>query len=113
SGFGELVDLPNLHTEPSSLVPRHFALYQNYPNPFNPSTTIRFDVPRDSEVQIRIFNILGQVVKVLTDKKYKTGQYEIIWQGTNEQNVPIASGVYLILMKADDFRLVKKTLLLR
>ena len=65
-------------TKPAE-IPATFDLYQNYPNPFNPVTTIAFDVPQDSHVEIIIYNIMGQQLKTLVDKKFTAGRYEVKW----------------------------------
>jgi hypothetical protein len=71
-------------------VPKEFALYQNYPNPFNPSTSIRFDIPSDAVVTLKVYNILGQEVATVVDNKaYKAGRYIEQFNNSN-----LASGVY-------------------
>ncbi len=78
-----------------------FQLAQNYPNPFNPSTTIRFSVPIASLVEIAIYNTLGQKIKVLAERSYLPGQYSVIWDGRNEANQLVASGVYICKLSAN------------
>ena len=99
--------------EQLGLIPKTYCLYQNYPNPFNPETTIAFDLPENSDVEITIFNILGQKVITLTDKKYLAGSYKIIWDGMNEYHSLVASGIYVYRIRAGEFKAVKKLLLLR
>jgi hypothetical protein len=93
--------------------PAKYRLYQNYPNPFNPQTRIRFNVPRDSEVSITIYNTLGQKVTTLVDKLFITGIHEIVWDGKDKVGRISASGVYFVKMKAGGFYGVKKILLMR
>lgn len=83
--------------ESDELTPRGFTLMQNYPNPFNPSTMIKFGIPELSEVRITVYNILGQTVKVLADKVYEPGNYEINF---NTQESALVSGVYFYEMSA-------------
>lgn len=90
-----------------------FELYQNYPNPFNPTTTIKYQLPRASQVKIEIYNILGQKVRTLVNKKQKPGKYEVVWNGRNDTGTRVGSGMYLYYMRAGDFTDVKKMLLLR
>jgi tetratricopeptide (TPR) repeat protein len=67
----------------------------NYPNPFNPATEIRYALPSDGQVTIRIFNILGEQVRVVTDEFKFAGRYKVVWDGKNNQDVQVASGVYI------------------
>lgn len=88
-------------------------LYQNYPNPFNSSTTIKFDVPINSDVVIKIFDILGQEIYTVVEKKFNSGSYQEIWDGKNKYKTLVASGVYFIRIQVKDFVKVKKIILLR
>lgn len=85
---------------PGEGLPQRFVLYQNYPNPFNPSTAIRFWVPVQSHVTIRVLNILGQEVRTLASSNYGKGQYEIVWDGQNDIGLPVASGLYFYRLEA-------------
>ena len=75
--------------------PLRFALEQNYPNPFNPSTNIKYSVPVDANVELKIFNILGQEVKTLINQISKAGFYNIQWDGKDNLNQRVASGIYI------------------
>ncbi len=101
--------LPNTN----DLIPAEFALYQNYPNPFNPSTTIRYSLPRMTDVEITIYNILGQKVYSTSFKKQSAGTYQFIWDGRNSHGKTVASGMYIYQLKAGDFLKNRKMLLLR
>lgn len=83
-------------TSDPELIPGAIALLEaNYPNPFNPITTISFSLPEAGIPQLRIFNLKGQLVKTLaTDILYPAGKHSIIWNGTDEQNRAVSSGVY-------------------
>jgi len=85
-----------------------YILYQNYPNPFNPVTTIRYEIPQDGIVTIKIYDILGQEVKTILNEFIKTDRYEV-----NFNAVGLASGVYIYRMKVNDFITSKKMILLR
>lgn len=89
-------------------IPVAFKLYQNYPNPFNPSTTIKFDIGRASNVKIVIYDILGREVAMPVNSMYTPGNYEIRY---NMQN--LASGIYFYQLITDSFRDVKKMVLLK
>ena len=95
-------------------IPTDFSLGQNYPNPFNPSTTIRFDLPKESPVTLEIYNILG--VKVRTLMKGQTanaGRYTIVWDGKDEGGMMAPSGIYLYRINAADFHSSKKMTLMK
>jgi hypothetical protein len=89
-------------------LPKEYALQQNYPNPFNPSTTIKYDLPKDSRVNLKLFNILGQEVATLVNEEQKGGYKSVEWNASN-----VASGVYLYRLQAGDFVQTKKMLLLK
>lgn len=90
-----------------------FNLMQNYPNPFNPNTTISYTLPAGSEVELTIFNILGQKTKTLVTNKQIAGSHEIQWDGRNEQGENVSSGIYLYSLKANGHTITKKMVLLR
>ncbi|PIS29188.1 MAG: hypothetical protein COT43_04425 [Candidatus Marinimicrobia bacterium CG08_land_8_20_14_0_20_45_22] len=75
-----------------------FTLHQNYPNPFNPTTTIAFTLPRESNVRIEIFNVLGEKVRTLTNEHYNSGYWSVNWDGTNETGLQVPTGVYFYRM---------------
>jgi uncharacterized Ntn-hydrolase superfamily protein len=79
--------------------PVNYCLYNNYPNPFNPTTQIMYDVPKQSLITIDIYNALGQHVKSLVDLEQMPGQYNIMWDGTNEFNRQLGAGIYLCRLK--------------
>ena len=85
-----------------------FKFSQNYPNPFNPSTTIEFDLPKTTEVSLKIFNILGEEVTTLVSETLSTGTYSYKWDASN-----LASGVYLYRLRAGDYVETKKMVLMR
>ncbi|MBU0520259.1 right-handed parallel beta-helix repeat-containing protein [bacterium] len=92
----------------SSGVPSIFNLQQNYPNPFNPYTTIRFGLPAAAQVNLTVYNILGQQITVLVDGYQQAGYYEVIWNASQ-----LASGVYLYRIKAAEFIAVKRMVLVK
>ena len=98
-------------------LPKAFALAQNYPNPFNPSTTISYDIP-DSKVEgvrveLKVYNLRGQLVKSLVDEVKQPGQFVVQWNGRNEDGEVTASGVYFYRIKAGDFTATRKMVLLK
>lgn len=88
--------------------PEYYLLEQNYPNPFNPHTTIKFQIPKDDIVTLKIFNILGQEVTTLINEKRSAGYYDIKWNATN-----VPSGVYFYKLTAGNFTSIKKMLLVK
>jgi hypothetical protein len=108
---GQVIELPAIPTAIAgqpALIPREFDLYQNYPNPFNPSTTIEFDLPKTSEVTLKIFNILGEEVATLVSNRLSAGSYSYEWDASN-----LASGVYLYKLQAGDYVEKRKMILLK
>lgn len=104
--------VPNFHP------PRinNFELYQNYPNPFNSNTEIKYSLPRGKAnypVQLKIYDVLGRLVKVLVDQEQLAGIYSIGWDGTDLNGVTVASGIYFYFLDACVFMSGHKTLLLR
>jgi len=94
-------------------IPRKYFISQNYPNPFNALTTIRFGVPKFSNVEINIYNSVGQLVKRLVNADYQAGTHRIQWDGTNEVNESVGNGLYFVRLMTDDFYQTKKILLLK
>ncbi|MCK4311596.1 MAG: T9SS type A sorting domain-containing protein, partial [Candidatus Cloacimonetes bacterium] len=88
-------------------------LYQNYPNPFNPETVIKYQLPVTSRVQLKIYNIKGQLVKTLVSEEQNAGQYSVTWNSRDNFNRPIASGIYFYKLKAGNYEKVKKMILLK
>jgi hypothetical protein len=99
--------------ESTTTRPNEFNLLQNFPNPFNPETVIKFSVKENSWVTLRIYNVLGQVVRTLVDEPKSAGEYAVPWDGRNAQNEDVASGVYFYRIKAGDYESVRRMTLLR
>jgi hypothetical protein len=89
-------------------VPREFSLSQNYPNPFNPVTTIKYSLPQDVKVVIKIYDILGREVRTLVNQVQQTGYYDVKFDGSS-----LASGVYFYRIEAGDFIVSKKMVLVK
>jgi hypothetical protein len=88
-------------------IPAEFHLAQNYPNPFNPSTTIPFDVPESQReglhVKLRVYNLLGELVRTLVDETKLPGRHLALWDGRNEQSEMVSTGIYIYRITAGDF----------
>lgn len=89
-------------------VPEQFRLEQNYPNPFNPSTTIRYSIPESGNVQLKVYDIIGNEIATLVSEEKPIGTYEITWYAEG-----LPSGVYFYQLKADSFVETKKMILLK
>ena len=90
------------------VVPAQFELSQNYPNPFNPSTTIRFSLPKETQLKIKIYNMLGELVETLAEGNYEAGYHKVTF---NASSLP--SGAYIYRIESDAFVQVKKMILLK
>jgi len=102
----------------SQSVPSQYVLHQNYPNPFNPTTAIRFDLSDPGYVSLKVFNILGQEVRTLVDGERDLGQYEVVWDGKDDVEKQVASGIYFyrLVMRASGqttFSAVNKMILMK
>ena len=85
------------------------ALGANYPNPFNPATIIPFAVPAEAgEVDLTIYNVLGQPVRHLWNGLLAVGEYRLIWDGRDEQGQPVAAGVYLYQLQMGEQTRIRK-----
>ena len=89
-------------------LPAGFLLSQNYPNPFNLSTTIKFELPRASQVNLSVFDLLGREVSVLVNERSEAGVHEVTFDGSN-----LASGVYFYRLQAGTYVETRKLLLLK
>ena len=101
-------DPPTAIEEWDTNLPGAFSLHQNYPNPFNPATTIEFDLPKTSEVSLKVFNTLGEEVATLVSDRLSAGSYSYEWDAGK-----LASGVYLYRLEADGFVQTRKMILMK
>ncbi|MBI9032230.1 T9SS type A sorting domain-containing protein [bacterium] len=85
----------------------------NYPNPFNPETTISYDISKQSQVTVDIYNIKGQKVKRLLKENQEAGQHSIIWKGDNDEGKRVSSGSYFYRVKSGDKEIVNKMMLMK
>lgn len=96
-----------------ALVPEKFELQQNYPNPFNPTTLIEYALPKTSNVNLSIYNSLGQLVKTLISETKEEGFHTAVWDGTNQNGAKLASGMYIYKITTNNFVQSKKMILLK
>ena len=98
-----VVSTPNKNISPVS-----FNLSQNYPNPFNPTTTISYSIPNESQVNLKIYDVMGSEVAVLVNGRQQTGTYDVKFDAAS-----LASGTYFYKLTAGEFVSVKKMVLLK
>ena len=96
-----------------NVMPSNYFLDQNFPNPFNPITTLRYELPEDSFVEVTVYDMLGNVVNNLINTNQSSGFKSIQWNATNNQGQPVSAGVYLYKIQAGDFVDTKKMILLK
>lgn len=94
-------------------VPDKFALEQNYPNPFNPETKISYQLPVESHVSIKVFNLTGQLVRTLVEEFKTAGVYTVVWEGRNDTGLSLPSGAYFYRINAGDFQQTLRMILLK
>lgn len=92
----------------NTVIPSEYKLEQNFPNPFNPSTTINYSIPKESNVTLKVYNILGSEVKTLVNEKQSVNNYTITADFSN-----LPSGIYYYTLKAGDFTMTKKLMLVK
>ena len=93
--FTLTLDATLLNIQNELMLPNVFALYQNYPNPFNPVTTIRYDIPMHSFVQMNIYDILGRQIRTLVNRNDEPGFKSVIWDSKNRYGESVSSGIYI------------------
>jgi hypothetical protein len=99
---------PVLGVEHQNNIPVEYVLSQNYPNPFNPTTTIEYQLPKNTYVSLKIYNMLGQEILSLVDGNQRAGYYNLRWDALN-----LATGVYIYRLMTRDFVQTKKMILLK
>ncbi|HHL72334.1 MAG TPA: T9SS type A sorting domain-containing protein [Bacteroidetes bacterium] len=93
--------------------PESYELSQNYPNPFNPTTTIRYQLPKQGVVTLKIYDTLGREVRTLVDGRQRPGIHTVLWDGKNSAGLQVPSGVYYYRIIAGEFSQSRKMLLLK
>ena len=95
-------------------VPSRTVLHQNTPNPFNPMTTITFDLARASHVSLNIYDVAGRLVRSLANTKMTAGfNKQVRWDGLDNENRHVSSGVYFYKLESDNFRATRKLVVMK
>jgi hypothetical protein len=110
---GNTISLTKNPSGSAGVVPTTYSLGQNYPNPFNPATTIAFSVKTAGQVNLSIYNVLGQEVRSLVNEFKDAGNYSAYWDGRDNGGGEVASGVYFYRIKSGDFNDIKKMVLMK
>ncbi|MBN1350974.1 T9SS type A sorting domain-containing protein, partial [candidate division KSB1 bacterium] len=97
----------------TNLLPQTMTLAQNYPNPFNSGTVIKYQIPRRTVVMLKIYNYIGQELITLADGERAPGYYSIFWNGTNENQMKLPSGIYFYKLVTEETCITRKMLLLQ
>lgn len=108
--IGELVVSVNDFTD---LHPKNFTLFQNFPNPFNPTSTISYDLPKDTKVNLKIYNLYGQEVRTLVNEAQSAGHKSAVWNGKDDSGIIVSSGLYIYRLEAENIVQNKKMLFLK
>ncbi|UCC43041.1 MAG: S8 family peptidase [Candidatus Zixiibacteriota bacterium] len=99
--------------EPTGNLPDGFVLHQNYPNPFNPTTTIRLELSRSADVNLEVYNLLGQRIRGVYSGTLGSGLHTFIWDGLNDRGKQVATGVYFYRLETGGSAKTRKMVLLR
>ena len=94
-------------------IPEDYNLSQNYPNPFNAETVINYQLPKAGRVELTVYNLMGEVIKELVNENKDAGFYEVIWDGTNTVGNQVSSGVYFYHVRVNEFRSIKKLVIIK
>lgn len=94
-------------------LPKEVALHENYPNPFNPATAITFDLPEETNVELVVYNLLGERVNTLSDGKFKAGTHRVTWAGRDDNGREVPSGVYLYRLSAGEKDITRRMVLIK
>ncbi len=109
----ETNEVTGIALEPGKPYLDSYHLYANYPNPFNPSTTIRYEIPKNEYVKLVVYDMLGREVKTLFEGNQIAGSHQVVWDGTNNAGQPVSAGTYIYTLIAGGHRLSQKMQLVK
>ena len=110
---GNFAKTPTLVNYYLADIPERYELFQNFPNPFNPSTQIKFSLPKNQHVSIRIYDVVGRLTRTVLDKNLSAGSHILNWDGTDELGRRVATGIYFYRLDTDKFSQTKKMMFLK
>lgn len=114
NGYPYLRDIKYLSIEEDEhLISAYEITTMNYPNPFNPDTRISFELPWESEVDLKIYNVKGQLIRRLYGGRLPAGKHHTVWDGTDEYGRDVSSGVYFYRLSTDEDTTVRKMLMVK
>ena len=108
-----MANTEDLNLNNNRVMPDQYILHQSYPNPFNPITTLRYQLPENTFVNIIIYDMLGKEVKTLINQTQDAGYKSVIWNATNNYGKPVSAGIYLYQIQAGEYMQTKKMVLLK
>jgi CotH protein/chitobiase/beta-hexosaminidase-like protein/lamin tail-like protein/parallel beta helix pectate lyase-like protein/type IX secretion system substrate protein len=111
--FFEEINIVSVNDKLSGGEIKDYKLNQNYPNPFNPSTIIKYDLVKNSKVELKIYNILGQEVKTLVNNFEEKGVKAVTWNGNDNFNKRVSSGIYFYRISANEWSDIKKMIFIK
>jgi hypothetical protein len=94
-------------------LPKEVALHNNYPNPFNPATAISFELPAETDIELSVFNLLGERVTTLADGKHRAGMHRVTWAGKDDNGRDLPSGVYFYRLSTSEKDITKRMILIK
>jgi hypothetical protein len=100
--------LTGIRSADNNKLPKAYCLYKNYPNPFNPTTIIKYDIPKQSNVLLKVYSIIGKEVATLVNETQSAGAYSVNFKADN-----LASGIYIYQITAGSFVRTQKMMLLK
>ena len=106
-------DRDDHHAKLVGSLPTNFGLEANYPNPFNPSTTLRYHLADAGQVQLTVYNVMGQQIRVLVDQLQQAGAYQIEWDSRDQAGQQVAPGLYLYRLVSGNQTAAGKMLLVK
>ena len=114
-GTGEIT-IPTEETftlERKAIIPISYTLHQNYPNPFNPITSLRYDLPEQTQIILTIYDLMGREVTQLVNTTQEAGYRSVQWNATDSFGKPVSAGVYLYQIRSGGFVQTRKMVLLK
>ena len=114
--FDEILSIANIHVLSININTKNmdeYSLSQNYPNPFNPSTNFSYSVPNKTDVRIVVYDLFGKEIKTLVNESKEVGTYNITWNGRDNNNRQVSTGVYFYKMQASGFQKTMKMMLMK